>query len=148
MLKFINEQSQNKILELVDSSFIDEKICVELFRAKKKKQVIEILRKYFSQTEEDRDMFWTNIIHKQWKEVDDIFRPTEIIFLRALNLSQGVMSKTDIINNLMSIPSCCKAAQSLIGAGYIDVIKIKTHEVIYFIRPEMYEFLGGKENGK
>lgn len=135
MYKF-TEESKLKIKEYSDNQYLSDDIFKALWTATKKDQIIASFQKELTINEFNISKVWGHIVENIWTTMEEIFAPYEILLLKELLSSDGVLTLTYTRNRLLSPHLTAKSLDKLTSKGIVDILTLKTKEKIIILHPK------------
>lgn len=133
----ITPKARQKIIDYVDEGIFDEEILGEVFRVNKKDKFAKIMKKYLGVNELTIAKVWNHIINNHWTDTKSIFKNNEIMLIKELLNSEGVIMYGKIKKEILSDFLAYKAVKGLMKHKIVDTIDFKSTEKLIIIHPKL-----------
>lgn len=139
-MMFLSEQFKDKITYCVDKNIISEKDVFQLWKSKDEKQLIRNMSNLINIDTSKKSYLWKIIIDNYWNTVDEVFGKNEIMLLKLLINSSGIILREDIsksssfFKNNYGINNAVKELEYL---EVVEKIKISNSKVLYMISSKL-----------
>lgn len=131
----LSEESKKKIESYVSKGYLNQDIVLKVWRDFPKQKILKTLKSYLFINEITLTKVWLFVIQEMWKDIDSIFDKREIILLKILLISDGVLLRTEIKNNSLNEYMTSKAIDSLNERQIVEVLSFSKNEKIVILHP-------------
>lgn len=142
------EESKTQIREFVELGYIGDDIYASLWASSSKHDIIKSFKEQLSLNEFNVSKIWGYIANNVWEDMSDIFEPNEIMLLKHLINSEGIVTLTYARRTLMNNYFTGKAVITLKEKKIIVVLDLESKEKIIILHPQFrFNVFGNGENG-